>query len=247
MTSLRATKLAASSVFMAALVLHQAAAQQAPPPKVTLKQLLRVAGLTVAPSQLRGPEDAIEPGDIWVADTSAHSAAALTTDGGYLSPTFAADGSIYALKGQAIVHLVAAAAHPAVIQTIASPIKLVGFSADDPDALIVLRETAHGESPLEMVSLKSGKVTELPYQSESNDDRQMLAQVRGQDRIYGNTALYTKTQSKQGMSRTIEWRDVYLKTGGGLPQDISNCDGNDCGQPALSPDGRKVAYVKSTS
>ena len=34
-----------------------------------------------------------------------------------------------------------------------------------------------------------------------------------QDRVYGDTRAYTKTESKRGVSRTIEWTDVYLQRG----------------------------------
>jgi Tol biopolymer transport system component len=30
-----------------------------------------------------------------------------------------------------------------------------------------------------------------------------------------------------------------------MPQNVSGCDGVNCGQPALSPDGRRVAFVKA--
>jgi len=34
-----------------------------------LQRLLRIAGLTAAPSQLRGPGEAVEPGNIWIVPT----------------------------------------------------------------------------------------------------------------------------------------------------------------------------------
>jgi Tol biopolymer transport system component len=95
------------------------------------------------------------------------------------------------------------------------------------------------------VSLKSGRVTALPYDAKSSDQRLMLEQVRAQDREYGDTLLYTKTESKRGLSRNIEWTDVYLRRGNTVPQNISACDGVNCTQPALSPDGRSVAFVKT--
>jgi Tol biopolymer transport system component len=54
-----------------------------------------------------------------------------------------------------------------------------------------------------------------------------------------------KTESKRGLSRTLEWTDVYLRRGCGTPQNVSACDGINWGEPALSPDGARVAFVKS--
>ncbi len=100
-------------------------------------------------------------------------------------------------------------------------------------------------APLGVLSLKTGKVAPLPYDAASSDQQRMLAQVRGQERVYGDASVYVKTESKAGLSRTIEWTDVYLRRGNAPPQNVSACDGVNCGQPALSPDGRRVAFVKS--
>ena len=72
----------------------------------------------------------------------------------------------------------------------------------------------------------------------------MLAQIRAQDRSYGDTTVYTKTETKSGLSRPIEWIDVFVKRGAAPPQNVSACDGVNCVQPALSPDGQRVVFVK---
>src|ERR1700730_14861451 len=78
---------------------------QAPrPPESVLSKLLRIAGLTAAPSQMRGPADDAAVGDIWIANVDGRSARALTSDGGYRSPIF--NGSdVLALRANAIVRL----------------------------------------------------------------------------------------------------------------------------------------------
>src|SRR5215467_10641340 len=58
-------------VVMAASLATAAAVQQQPPPpppkESIVTKLLRIAGLTVAPTQMRGPGDEVAPGDIWIA------------------------------------------------------------------------------------------------------------------------------------------------------------------------------------
>jgi len=125
--------------------------------------------------------------------------------------------------------------------------KLIGFDGDSVDDLVVLLDTAVAASPLAVVSLKSGRVTPLPYDPKSDDQRRMVAQVRAQDRVYGDATVYTRRETKQGLSRNIEWTDVYIRRGSSAPRNISAGDGVNCVQPALSPDRQSVAYVRTQS
>src|SRR5262249_19119084 len=126
--------------------------------------------------------------------------------------------------------------------------KLVGFDPRTPNDIVVLFADS-SPAPLGVVSLSDGKITRLPFEQESYDEQRLfaliLAQIRAQDRVYDRTILYTKTQTKLGLSRPVEWTDVYVQQTGGPPKNISACDGVNCTQPALSPDGRSVAFVKA--
>ena len=211
-----------------------------------IERLLRVAGLTASPAQMRGPGDDIDPGDIWVASPGGVAPVALTSGGGYASPIFSpVDGSVFALKAESVVRIPAGGGSAVALQPVAGVLKLVGFDGKSADEVVVLLDTRGGRSPLGVLSLKSGTVTPLPYDAKSEAERRMLAQIRGQERAYGDASVYVKTESKAGLSRTIEWTDVYLRRGAAPPQNVSACDGVKCGQPALSRDGRRVAFVKS--
>jgi hypothetical protein len=207
-------------------------------------RLLRIAGLTASPSQMRGLGDD-DPGNIWVASLERRASRPLTTDGGYRSPVFSADARIYALNGEMVVRIPVEGGRAAPLQKASGALKLIGFDVADADAVVVLLETAVGGSPLASLSLKGGGMTPLPYDRTSEDDRRMLAQVRAQNRVYGDTAVYTMTEAKPGLSRTIEWTDVYIKRGAAAPRNVSSCNGVNCTQPALSPDGRSLVFVKA--
>jgi hypothetical protein len=211
-----------------------------------VEKLLRVSGLTASPAQMRSPGEEVEAGDVWVVPTDGGTAAALTTGGGYRSPIFApADGGILALRGDTLVRIPAGGGSAAPLQRVPGILKLVGFDAGNADEIVVLLDG--GAAPLGVLSAKSGRVTPLPYDAKSDVERRMLAQVRGQERTYADASVYVRTESKRGLSRTIEWTDVHFRRGTAPPRNVSACDGTNCGQPALSPDGRRIAFVKAGS
>jgi hypothetical protein len=220
---------------------------QAPrPPESRLSKLLRIGGLTAAPSQMRGPADDIAAGDIWIVDVDRRVARALTSEGGYRSPIFLpGDLTLLALRANTIVRLSSQGGNAIPVQNVRGVVKLVGVDAANPAEVVVLLDAPEPESPLAAVSLQNGTMTALPFDGSSEQQRRVLTQIRAQDRTYGETAIYTKTESKPGLPRPIEWVDVFLRRGTTSPQNVSACDGVNCVQPALSPDGRSVAFVKA--
>lgn len=214
-----------------------------PRPKETLVQkLLRIAGLTAAPSQMRAPGDP-QPGDVWVVSIQDRRPRALTTDGGYRSPIFAPGGAfVYALRSEWVVRI--AVAGGAAIPQGRAPnvVKLVGFDGDD---LIVLTDASPPASPLALLSIETGRLASLPHDPGSSEELRLIAFVRGDERVYGETRVYTRTESRRGALRTMEWTDVYVARGASAPVNVSACGGVDCSAPALSSDGQYVAYVKA--
>jgi hypothetical protein len=95
------------------------------------------------------------------------------------------------------------------------------------------------------VSLTNRTVTPLPFDGTSQQEQLVVAETRGQERVYGDTTVYVQTESRRGLSREIRWTDVYVKRGSQEPQNVSKCDGANCSEPALSPDRKTVAFVKS--
>jgi hypothetical protein len=218
----------------------------APPREPLLTKLLRIAGLTAAPSQMRGPADDAAVGNIWMVGIDRRDARALTTDGGYRSPVFLPNGStVLALRGSTIVRLGVSGRNAAPVPVKTGIAKLVGVDSANASEVVVLLEAPDPSgSPLAAVSLQNGAVTALTFDASNEAHRRLLAQIRAQDRSYGETTVYTRTESKPGLSRPVEWMDVFLKRGAASPQNVSACDGVNCVQPALSPDGRSVVFVK---
>jgi hypothetical protein len=224
----------------------QALPGQTPPPKESLLvTLMRIAGLTATPSQMRGPEDEVRAGNIWLVAVDGVGARALTTEGGFRSPVFSIsdNSSLFALKGDAIVQMDVTAGRAVQQRRAAAVTKLVGFDSSDRDALVVLLDNS--AAPLGVISMRTGRIAPLTYDPASPDDRRMLVQVRGDERVYGDTSVFTKTETKRGLARNIDWLDVFVKPGSAPARNVSACDGINCVQPALSTDGRRIAFIKT--
>src|SRR5262249_16138261 len=141
-------------VFIHVALLALAVPLAAAPAESLLEKLLRIAGLTAAPSQLKGPDDDVATGYVWLVNLDQQKANALTTAGGFRSPVFALDGTIFALQGDSIVRIPPFAGFRSV--RVQDAIKLVGFDRATPEELVFLRSNA--ASPLGAVSMKTGIV-----------------------------------------------------------------------------------------
>ena len=89
--------------------------------------VLRMTGISATPSQLKGPDDEIQAGEIWVADLPRKTRLRITRHGGYRSPVFlAGDEHILALKGNKIIQIPLAGGEPKSLYTLKAVTKLVG-------------------------------------------------------------------------------------------------------------------------
>jgi hypothetical protein len=73
----------------------------------------------------------------------------------------------------------------------------------------------------------------------------MITYIRGEERVYGDVRLFTRSESRQGAVRAVEWTDVFLQQRTAPAVNVSNGAGVSAGQPALSPDGQRVAFIKA--
>lgn len=212
-----------------------------------LDQVARFLGISKTPSQLKAPGDELKTGDIFIATLSG-AQTRVTADGGYRSPIFLpGDAGLLALKGDAVVRLSLSGGTMQKLQTAPRALKLLGVDASDADRVLVLLQTPDGGSKLGVLALKIGQLTLLPHDRDSKTHRRMMSHLRGEDREYEWATVYVKTESKARLGGQVEWTDVYVKRGNEAPVNVSRCDGVDCGQPALSPDGRRVAFVRANA
>ena len=209
-----------------------------------LERLLGFLGISATPSQMKGPGDAVDSGEIWMVRLGEGDATQVGSGAGYRWPVFAPGGaSVLALAGETLVRIPVTGGDPKTLHTLHGVEKLVGFAKGDDDKLLLLTANQGGGSAIGVLSLASGKITDIAH--DSQQDRRLLAHLRGHERVFDQTKLYLKTETKPGLTGgQTEWLEVYVKQGDAAPRPVSRCDGSDCAQPSLSDDGGSVVFIK---
>lgn len=204
------------------------------------RKVLRITGIAAAPSPKGGPDITPGSGDIWVFNLENESSIQISSGGGYTAPIFiASDSIILALRGDSVVKVPSSGGEPKVLLSHSSVVKLVGINRDNPNEVLVL--TNNGRQ-VGLLSLKRHRLTRLPYNEKSDDDRKMVAHLQEWDRSYGEVRVFSN--SKRGNSGNLS--DVYVKRSGAEPVNISECGEVSCGQPSLSHNGHFVVFIKET-
>jgi len=208
--------------------------------------LLRVAGISATPSSQKGPGDIPERGELWIVNAEGGDRCQIVEGSSFRSPIFRQDqNSVLALKGNEIVEIKVSCLieTPTSLFSVLGIAKLVGGVKDDSDTILVLQT----DEAVGLLSLETGHVTPLPFDDKSSEARRMINHLRGWSRDYGDSRLYVERQTAVGLgSITTEWTDVLFKKGKQSPGNLSDCQGINCSQPSLSPDGTLVAYIKES-
>ncbi|MGA1864310.1 MAG: hypothetical protein ACMUHX_04540 [bacterium] len=210
-----------------------------------LKRILEFTGISATTSQQRCPMDNDKSGDIWIYNLKNKTSLKLTNGIGYRFPVFLnGDKNIVAMQGDSIVQVPLSGGKTKRLYEDDRIIKIVGTDKKDQDKILLLFEDEEGALLPGILSIVTGKVTYLDYDNESKKDRNMINHVLEQERVYGDTRIYLKLESREGLGGVFEWTDVYIKRGDAEPYNISNGDGISCSQPSMSHDGQKVAFIK---
>ena len=211
------------------------------------ERLLKFLGISASPGTLKGPGDEVTSGQLWLADLQAKTTHPLTSSEGYRSPIFfAGNKDVLALRGLEVIRLPSAGGEGKSLYSVDGILKLVGASSEDAaTVLILLRGKAGGQPRVGLLTVGTGAVTPLPYDPTSSQDLQMVEDLGGWSRIYGDRNVYVRRQGKQALSGTVEWSDVFLQVDSQPPVDVSQCDGVNCGQPSLSADGHWLVFVRA--
>jgi hypothetical protein len=211
------------------------------------EKLLKFFGISDSPNTLKGPGDEVTSGELWVADLNSRTTRALTSSAGWRSPVFLpGTNEVLALRGTDAVRVPFSGGEGKKLYSIDAIVKLVGAGPDDPGKiLILLQGEADGHPRAAFLTVTTGAVTVVPYDLASSRDLQLVENLQGWSRTYGDRHIYVKRQAKQALSGTVEWSGVFLQVGNQEPVDVSQSDGANCGQPSLSENGNLLVFVKA--
>jgi len=116
-----------------------------------------------------------------------------------------------------------------------------------PSSLVLLRNTSGSHPRVGLLAVDTGAITDLAYDPASSQDLQLIEDLEGWSCVSGESRAYVKRQTKEEISGTREWTDVFLVANGQQPIDVSHCDGVNCGQPSFSQNGNRLVYIKEDS
>lgn len=211
------------------------------------EKVLKFLGISSSPGTLKGPRDEVASGELWLGNLQDKTTRALTSSAGYRSPIFVGGSKdVLALRGSEVMRLTSAGGDGKSLYSVDGIIKLLGGSSDDQTkVLILLRGQATAHPRVAVMTISTGAIAPVPYDPDSGQDAQMVEDLAGWSRTYGDQHVYVQRQHKQTLSGTVEWHDVFLQVGSQPPVDVSQCDGDNCGQPSLSLDGHWLVFIRA--
>lgn len=196
-------------------------------------------GITTAPVGQLG-EGGAERGEIWVAASDGSERQRLTEQAEYAWPVFTADGkAVLALRGAALVRIEPGDAVPV---TLAEGTPLTKLLAARPDGLVI---GVVPEGPFGRLATVApdGAVALLPA-SATREEKRLMAALLGESRAYSDgRKLLVDRADYEGQDRTRRGFDVYIETAKGR-LNLSRCETAACGQPSLSLQSDRVAYIR---
>jgi len=209
-----------------------------------LNKLLRITGISATPSQQKAPGEEAT-GEIWISNVETGTRQKLGHENGFRSPIFGPkDEAVLAVKGGALWRVSLQTGAASKIHQIAGLTKLVGIDRHDSDKILVLIKADSTTEPA-LLSLATGAIAQISYDANSPNDRKLLNHLKGWERVYGDTMVYPRAQTRESVTGTVEWQDVFLKKDDAAPVNVSRCDGANCGQPSLSGDETKVVFIRT--
>jgi hypothetical protein len=212
------------------------------------KKLLRVTGISANPGQMKSPEeDILAGGQLWIADVVTGERKKIIDQSGLRSPIFTPDGAaLLLLRSNKLCLLQLQDNSLRELFEIPGVFKLIGFDRETTNEFCALVRQ-NRDFAVQAVSLSDGAIATIPHDPDSADDRRLITHLQGWLREYPpDVRVYPARQTKTGISgRPVGWNDILFKRSDVPAMNVSQANGYNCSHPSLSPDRKKIAYIKS--
>ena len=214
--------------------------EEEPANESLLSQLKTFFGISANPASFLGEGSERLVGDVWTIDLSTctnhtHCDAVELAKGDYASPLYLANGDIVALEGNHVVNITAESATPERLLKLSTVKKLALASSDG--LILMIYEKDGGLPGLATIALDPHTIEGVDYQTGSDTDT--INYLLGANRKFGSIELIVANRERGHDS--ILW----TKNDHG-PFQLIDCGQHHCGDPSLSFDGKRVAFIKQT-
>jgi hypothetical protein len=212
-----------------------------PTAPITWDRLSRVFGLAAAPEHMRAGETVENQlsvrGNVVVVTRATRQMEAYTGTGDLRSPLFMPDETdLLALQDHWLVRIqTAQGSEPVEVVPLPNVVKLIGFDADQTAELVFLAQEDSAVC-LKRVNLSSKRIEKL---AADLSDAQW-AHLLGESRVVGAVRVFVEPEGDG--ART--WCSIYLQDRGGPPTILFGKTPPGGRQPAISFDGKFVAFVR---
>jgi hypothetical protein len=175
-----------------------------------LNKLLRITGISATPSQQKAPSEEMEAGgEIWISNVKAGTLQKLSQENGFRSPIFGPnDEAVLAVKDGWLWQVSLQTGSVSKLHEVAGLTKVVGIDRDDANKILVLIKRGSTTAP-SLLSLATGAITKISYDANSPNDRKLVNHLKGWERVYGDTMVYPRAQTRESVTGTAEWQDVF--------------------------------------
>lgn len=206
------------------------------------KELVVTLGLDTSAGRQRAGPALPEPvnGDLAIISSTGGPARVLTSGGGFRSPIFSHDGnSLLALRGDTIIKLDISSGELQVLAESKRIRKLVAIDPRDPNACYAIVDESDGGVSGAAIDTSTGTVSLV---APADIDEDALAWLRAEDR---GSQLRISVRQESNAVLPNKWTDLWAQSGSDPPRRLTTGNGRSSRQPALSPDGRQIAFVRS--
>jgi hypothetical protein len=167
----------------------------------------------------------------------------LTSGGGFHSPIFlAGDEKLLALDDDRLVRIDLAGGDPRTLATLEGAARLLGVHPHRPDEVLALIESKNW-TQLVSFNLEAKRLATV-IDTAPTDDREKTYTwyALGETRNYDDVRVFVEQRTND----VSTWWDVFIQRGDQPAQNLSQGNGNSSRQPALSHDGRRIAFVSES-